>query len=662
MKKVSLYLAAVASLMAVSCVKADFSETNTQPQRNLVPLVLNSGEKMDEPQAKTSLNGNEVHWTSDDVIAVVDKANYVNEFKAVSTEGSKAVFEGFVESGTTDFYAVYPYSSVVSADASNLTINLPSTQNPKVGTFAEELNISVASGQKTPGNPEVSGLKFHNLCGLIAFTIPERLQEVSQVTFTANNRVLAGNLSVSKSDMLTVASVSSGSNSLTMSGSFSAGSTFYFVAVPGDISGFSIQVTTMNGATFTRTSVKTISVAAGALKYIGTIDFKSEPSAVAEHTLENGVLTGTEVTFNLGLPSKMEEYVENVKVSMYNPNTDEEVRNLTWDNPGTSSVLAVVGDNKYLPQGDYTVRCTYTVNGIEEVKTFVAEVPEPDFIPTATAYTSYSKYLQNQKDAANACQPETIYDIRYSANISDEILAKYPMTLCEGSIYDASGSAISPISSNSDQSMLKKSTFYSQAELKVNEWARYTAKAKVTFDGKTVTSDEKELYITGLPYDSPNFYNTSVSIASTSSAAYNQWAYSGNVEYWKSHGYQVIYWYLGGVTAGVMFSPEFKIPSATKTNYYISACYFTTGVGNPNITIYSGATTNFTKSTSNGYDLKRINTNSNPNEEVFTNIPHALTLNPSSRLSIGTDEQKDGNAAQCWVTIRSLAVDYDNIQ
>lgn len=602
MKKVSLYLAAVASLMAVSCVKADFSETNTQPRRNLVPLVLNSGVKMDEPQAKTSLNGNEVHWTSGDVIAVVDKANYVNEFEAVSTEGSKAVFEGFVESGTTDFYAVYPFSSVESVDASNLTIKLPSTQNPKVGTFAEELNISVASGQKTPGNPVVSGLKFHNLCGLIAFTIPERLQEVSQVTFTANNRVLAGNLSVSKSDMLTVASVASGSKSLTMSGSFSAGSTFYFVAVPGDISGFSIQVTTKNGATFTRTSVKTISVAAGALKYIGTIDFKSEPSAVAEHTLENGILTGTEVTFNLGLPSKMEQYVENVKVSMYNPNTDEEVRNLTWDNPGTSSVLAVVGDNKYLPQGDYTVRCTYTVNGIKEVKTFFAEVPEPDFIPTATAYTSYNLYLQNQKDAANKCQPETIYDIRYSANISDEILAKYPMTLCEGSIYDASGSAISPISSNSDQSMLKKSTFYSQTELKVNEWARYTAKAKVTFDGKTVTSDETELYITGLPYD-VSFYGITSAPAG--------WNMYGGIS-WTGYGWNSAdsnYLRLRDANSytgrGRALSPAFYLPASISAKVITDCFYYKTNLTKGSQKIYVNAnTSDCLELTTNATDIK----------------------------------------------------------
>lgn len=515
MKKVSLYLAAVASLMAVSCVKADFSETNTQPQRNLVPLVLNSGEKMDEPQAKTSLNGNEVHWTSDDVIAVVDKANSVNEFEAVSTEGSKAVFEGFVESGTTDFYAVYPYSSVVSADASNLTIKLPSTQNPKVGTFAEELNISVASGQKTPGNPEVSGLKFHNLCGLIAFTIPERLQEVSQVTFTANNRVLAGNLSVSKSDMLTVASVASGSQSLTMSGSFSAGSTFYFVAVPGDISGFSIQVTTKNGATFTRTSVKTISVAAGALKYIGTIDFKSEPSAVAEHTYENGVLTGTRIALNLGMPDMMGEYVTDLNATLVDADKRQYRAISSKSNVSGVVNMAVRNGAVYVPKGDYTLTYSYKMNGVLEEKTLNVTVPAPEFTVSAFAETSYSRYINNDATANTYFStPYEVKNIAYSVSISDEVLEQFGLSECSGAVTAVSGGAKYASTDESASVNMNKSAFYSNPGVTNVPIGEYSVSASATFDGVSKSSPTSTIYITGLPYKAPTMVESDWKFAS----------------------------------------------------------------------------------------------------------------------------------------------------
>ena len=507
MKKMSIIFAALGLFVAASCSTVEMQPV-VEPARDLVPLSILSGEKASQQAGlKTTLSGTEVHWTEGDAVAVFDKLNYKNEFPSVAVNGSSARFEGQVENGTTEFYAVYPFSSALSADVSNLYVDLPSDQTPVAGTFAEEMNVSVAAGSRTPGEPEVAGLRFRNVCGLIYFTVPARLNAVSEVVFKAENRALAGELTIAKSDATTVAAVSSGSNSVKMTGDFAAGSTFYFVVAPGEVNGFSITVKTKNGATYTNSSVKSFALASGAMKNLGTIDFKSQPTAVAEHTYENGILTGTKVTFNLGLPEKMEQYVENMQVSMYNSN-ETEVRNLIWDNPVASTNLSVVGNNLYLPQGDYTVKCTYTLNGVDEYKEFLVEVNAPVIRATASAYTSYSKYLQNKKDEANGCQPETIYDVKYSINVSDAVLAQYPMTSCSGAIYDANGSAINPVSSATDPSMLKKSTFYSQAEQKVTNWGKYTAKTTVTFDDETATSEAIDLHITGLPY-SVSFVNNS---------------------------------------------------------------------------------------------------------------------------------------------------------
>lgn len=241
MKKINIILAALAVAAVSSCSYEEHGLTpevdGPQPAEELVPLCISTGD-----MTKTSLQGSTVNWTSDDEIAVFDNVNYPNKFTITSVDGSDAVFEGLVSIGTTDFYAVYPYSSAKSIDASNITVTLPAAQTSAAGTFAEEHNISVARGVKVPGEESVEGIRFDNVCGLIRFTVPQRIAAVKNVVFQAENRSLAGDLIISKDD-LKVESVANGTNSVSMSGDFAAGSTFYFVVAPGEVNGFSITVT-----------------------------------------------------------------------------------------------------------------------------------------------------------------------------------------------------------------------------------------------------------------------------------------------------------------------------------------------------------------------------------------------------------------------------------
>jgi hypothetical protein len=358
------------------------------------------------------------------------------------------VVEGFVGEGTTDFYAVYPYSGAKGIDASNITVTLPSAQTSADGTFAEEHNISVAHGVKTPGEENVNGIKFDNVCGLIQFTVPKRISAVKNVSFKAENRALAGDLSVSKSE-LKVVSVANGSNTVNMTGSFAAGSTFYFVVAPGEVNGFSITVTAQNGATYSKTSTKSFTVEAAAMKNLGEIDFKAEPSAEAMHTYENGVLTGTKVTLTPGLPAGMEAYVENLTATLIKNGV--EYRKISKSSVSASEVMDVVKGRVYVPQGEYVIEYTYTLNGVAETKTVNVTVPAPAFTVSASAYTSYSKYLEGTDAsiaAANACTPESMYDITLSASISQSVLNNIPMTSNKGTIYKSNGEELDVLTEN----------------------------------------------------------------------------------------------------------------------------------------------------------------------------------------------------------------------
>ena len=496
MKKINIILAALAMTAAFSCSYEEpyvAPETDgTTPSEVLVPLILSTGE-----MTRTSLDGTSVKWTADDHIAVYDNVNYANDFAATSVDGSSAVFEGLVGEGTTDFYAVYPYSCAKGIDASNITVTLPSAQTSAAGTFAEEHNISVAHGVKTPGEENVSGIKFDNVCGLIQFTVPKRISAVKNVSFKAENRALAGDLSVSKSE-LKVVSVANGSNTVNMTGNFAAGSTFYFVVAPGEVDGFSITVTAQNGATYSKTSTKSFTVEAAAMKNLGEIDFKAEPSAEAVHTYENGVLTGTKVTLTPGLPAGMEAYVENLTATL--TKNGVEYRKISKLSASASEVMDVVKGRVYVPQGEYVIEYTYTLNGVAETKKVNVTVPAPAFTVSASAYTSYSKYLEGTDAsiaAANACTPESMYDITLSASISQSVLNNFPMTSNKGTIYKSNGEELKVLTENYN---LSSPIFHLDGEYPDLAWGSYSIDAQVTFDGVTVTSPKQTLHITGLPY------------------------------------------------------------------------------------------------------------------------------------------------------------------
>ena len=505
MKRISMMFAVISLIVTASCSTVEMSHDVSV--RNLVPLSIESGEKASQQAGlKTSLSGTDVHWTEGDAVAVFDKLNYKNEFPSVALNGSSARFEGQVENGTTEFYAVYPFSRALSADASNLYVNLPSDQTPASGTFAEEMNISVAAGHKTPGTPEVSGLMFRNVCGLVYFTVPAHLNAVSEVVFKAENRVLAGELTIAKSDAQTVTGVSSGSNSVSMTGDFTAGSTFYFVVAPGDVNGFSITVKTRNGATFTNSSVKSFALSAGGMKNLGTISFKPEFNSGAKHVYSNGVLTGTQVDVSFGMPAGMEEYVEGVEIKVLN-SSNAVVRQFSSNAAVADIVLGKDHGQIYLPQGKYQVVYTYLMNGVAKTEKREIAVPAPVFTGTVSVsgVTSYS-LSKTDVNAANSYPADQIGSISASctaiSKISSEVLAQLPV---EYSLTLDAAALASGTKTTSENIVVGNKTGLTPGQ--------HTLTSVFSFD-KVSVQKSVVCHITGLPYKASAMVETDWETAS----------------------------------------------------------------------------------------------------------------------------------------------------
>lgn len=656
MKKTNILIAAFAAVLSFSCSDDIFTseQDSGNQQQELVPMTLSTTVEL----TKTFLSGTQVHWNEDDVIAVFDDLNCSNMFEAVEVNGHETVFEGLVNARTTDVYAVYPYSEEVRATSEAIHVKLDDDQTPVSGTFAEECNISVAHSVKDASADVVEDVVFKNVCGLIKFTVPERFSNITSVSLTTD-RNIAGDLLVRKSDM-GVEVEGNGSRTVSMTGSFATGSTFYFVVTPGEIKELSLRLILDGSIEYSKVmpASAAFTLEAGKIKNLGNIDFTPVPTAVAEHTYDaDGVLTGTKVTLNLGLPAGLEKCVENLNATM--SQNGSEYRRI-MNSAGEASVeMETIYGSTYLRQGDYSVRYTYSFNGKEESNTLTVKVPAPTFKVSTSAYTSYTEYLKGTDVsimAANSCNAETIYDIRCSVGIDEKLLNGpiYSLTSCDVILTSPSGSNVAVAGTFNDSDDL----CFTHAQQTVSEWGAYTLTAKVTFDGVTVTAQPQTLHITGLPYRSPDFLSSQVSMQSTSSAGVKDWVAEGNVEYWSGHGYRLVYYYLGGVSAGNVFSPAFQVPDNTRISYQCPVCYFSTGLGNPTMTVYTGVTGNYTEVTTASTNVKRINSNMNPGINQFTTVSKDDTMMRNGRISISTDGQKDGNAAENWFTVGSLTVNY----
>jgi hypothetical protein len=117
-------------------------------------------------------------------------------------------------------------------------------------------------------------------------------------------------------------------------------------------------------------------------------------------------------------------------------------------------------------------------------------------------------------------------------------------------------------------------------------------------------------------------------------------------------------YYLSGVTAGAIFSPAFQTPSQTNVTYSTPVCYFTTGVGNKSIDVYTGVTSSFAKVKTSTTTISRVTSNSNPGLSKYTTISKNDVMVLNGRVAISTDESKDGNLAENWFAVGSMTVRY----
>lgn len=271
--------------------------------------------------------------------------------------------------------------------------------------------------------------------------------------------------------------------------------------------------------------------------------------AVAQHTTDDlGYLNGTKVLLSFdNLTNVPVSLIKDWKATLVNA-SGEEVRSYTT-NDFTNTDMVVENDWSYLPQGSYTLKYSYTINGEqvseENTEPQTVEMPLPTFDVEALAQTSYSVYTTEGAAAANETDGSSIFDISATPTISPDILSneKYANLLTYTYTLDTGESSTeeSPVFENL-------------------QWGKHKLTAIALFDGSSATSSV-DCDVTGMPY-SFNFYDNESALNNSN------WT-KVNVKYTIS---KCTIQYDG--SDGYLISPKFYMPEPLSVDYSIQAQYY----------------------------------------------------------------------------------------
>ncbi len=238
------------------------------------------------------------------------------------------------------------------------------------------------------------------------------------------------------------------------------------------------------------------SSAAARTKYVIQCDpdipvFSFGLNAVAEHTTDqSGYLNGTKVSLSFGDLSNVPlSLISNWKATLVNA-TGEVVRSYTTTDFSNTEEMAIENEWPYLPQGNYTLKYSYTIDGNEvneeatayEAKTIT--MPLPTFEAEVSAQTSYSVYTTQGAAAANETDGSGIFDIATTTTISPEILSNEKYSNLLSVTY----------SLDSGESSTEESPIFQNLQ-----WGTRKLTVFALFDGNNATSSV-DCEVTGIPY------------------------------------------------------------------------------------------------------------------------------------------------------------------
>ena len=258
MKK-ELLFAGLFILSLFSCNNDDVAVPENDPSGEGVELVVQAvmGNEVTKTVVQNASEGHaDIYWTREDAINLFYGDVSSGKFTTtITSPAASATFHGTISAvtGTTEtggeacpFWGVYPYSASNTCDGSGVTLTIPGTQSGVAGSFATNLNPTVATSMGLD-------LAFYNVGSWFKFSVSRN--DIVSVTLRGNNSEdIAGTVRVEmdQNSRPSVTQVTDGITSITLTpaagGTFTPGQEYYMVLIPQTLSeGYSLTLTTSNG-------------------------------------------------------------------------------------------------------------------------------------------------------------------------------------------------------------------------------------------------------------------------------------------------------------------------------------------------------------------------------------------------------------------------------
>ena len=244
MKKILYFLFSALTVIAVaSCAKKEIEEQQpatpdpVEEELELVDMTFSAG--ADLARVYIAEGGTKLYWEEGDDIAIFDNLNpeTPRKFEILNINDNTADFNGQVAKGSTEFYAVYPYSAAKSLSVSdgNLEATLPGEQ--KLGEHNASQGAFLAVGKVKNGN-----IEFVNVFGRIKVVVT--YEDVSEIIVSGDNMSGTATFNSETGELVSVSDAKGSAKLLPKEGDtvFTPG-TYYLSLLPGTTEAGKFSVT-----------------------------------------------------------------------------------------------------------------------------------------------------------------------------------------------------------------------------------------------------------------------------------------------------------------------------------------------------------------------------------------------------------------------------------
>ena len=286
MKRTLNYFLAAAIIMALgSCAKETEKINPSEKELIKASVRANTAELNSETRTSLAENG-DLYWSYEDEISVFDgtgNREFTADISATDDPTKTASFEGVIDPDATSFVALYPYDEDATYASGVVTTTLPAVQEAVVGSFANNSNVAVATGDSSnmDGDEDYAlcQFSFKNIGALVKFTISQANthKSVSVKVKNADGSFdnIAGAVEIVPATAIATVAATGGVDAVTVSaasGKLAAGD-YYAIILPVTGEGKKISFVFSDGnATKTRTTKTAVTIARSSYLDMGTID------------------------------------------------------------------------------------------------------------------------------------------------------------------------------------------------------------------------------------------------------------------------------------------------------------------------------------------------------------------------------------------------------